>query len=151
MIRQERRAFRPAEAVSAGGVVYRRGDEGVEVVICGRREDGVWGLPKGTPEDGETLEQTARREVQEETGLSVAIEQPLGTIQYEFNRADAGLRYHKTVHHYLMRPTGGDLQEHDREYDRVRWMRAGEALRLLTFRNEKDVVRRALEWLEVRE
>lgn len=148
MIRQERRPYRPAEAVSAGGVVYRRGNEGVEVVICGRREDGVWSLPKGTPEPSETLEETARREVQEETGLSVAIEQPLGTIQYEFNRAQEGLRYHKTVHHYLMHATGGDIRAHDREYDRVRWLPAGEALRLLTFGNEKDVVRRALERLE---
>ncbi len=150
MIRQERRAYRPAKAVSAGGVVYRRSDDGVEVVICGRREDGVWGLPKGTPEDGETLEQTARREVQEETGLAVAIEHPLGTIQYEFNRPEEAVRYHKTVHHYLMHPTGGDVRQHDREYDRVRWVPAGEALRLLTFRNEKAVVRRALERLETK-
>lgn len=150
MIRPEQRPYQPAEAISAGGVVYRHGDDGVEVVICGRRDDGVWGLPKGTPEAGETLEETACREVREETGLSVAIEQPLGTIQYEFNRPDEGLRYQKTVHHYLMRPTGGDVHEHDREYDRVRWMPAGEALRLLTFRNEKDVVRRALERLEAR-
>ena len=61
-------------AVSAGGVVYRRGPRGIEVVLCGRTEDGVWGLPKGTPSPGESLEQAAVREVTEETGLQVAIE-----------------------------------------------------------------------------
>ncbi len=147
-MRYHGRRFRDAEATSAGGVVWRPGDHGVEVVICGRRDDGVWNLPKGTPEDGESLEETARREVQEETGLSVEIVRPLWTIHYDFNQADQGVRYHKTVHHFLMRPTGGDIHRHDREYDRVRWAPAQEALRLLTYANERDVVRRALRQLE---
>ena len=51
------------QAVSAGGVVYRFGDDGLEVLLCGRIVDGLWALPKGTPEDNETLEETAAREV----------------------------------------------------------------------------------------
>lgn len=151
MIQQEGRLHRPVNATSAGGVVYRRGDEGIEVVICGRRGDGVWNLPKGTPEPGESLEETARREVQEESGLSVRIEEPIGCIQYAFSRPDEGVRYHKTVHYFLMQPTGGDINHHDGEYDRVRWVAVGEAFRLLTFRNERDVLRRALLRLEDRQ
>jgi ADP-ribose pyrophosphatase YjhB (NUDIX family) len=61
--------------VSSGGVVYRRGQAGsLEVALCGRLQSRTWSLPKGTPEEGETIQQTALREVQEETGLEVSIE-----------------------------------------------------------------------------
>ena len=69
-------------AVSAGGVVYRRGPSGLEVVVCGRDSDGVWGLPKGTPDAGESLEEAAVREVSEETGLQVEIVKKLGVVEY---------------------------------------------------------------------
>src|SRR4030043_1581448 len=106
-------------AVSAGGVVYRRGDQGVEVVLCGRSEDGVWVLPKGTPSPGESLEQAAVREVTEETGLQVAIECKIDTIEYWFARE--GVRYHKFVHHYLMVPIGGSTADPVWVTDRVGW------------------------------
>src|SRR2546428_9130054 len=104
-------------AVSAGGIVYRLVDGGVEFAICGRDSDGVWGLPKGTPDSGESLEQTALREVSEETGLEVGVLDKLGVIEYWFARE--GVRYHKWVHYYLMESTGGDTQNHDLEYDKV--------------------------------
>lgn len=133
-------------AVSAGGVVYRRGPEGVEVVLCGRTEDGVWGLPKGTPNAGESLEEAAVREVGEETGLQVAVERKIDTIEYWFARE--GVRYHKFVHHYLMVPVGGNTADHDWEYDRVEWFTAEEACKTLSYRNEVQVVRRAMVFLE---
>src|SRR5256885_1605091 len=74
------------QAVSAGGVVYRFADDGLGVLLCGRIADGLWALPKGTPEDNETLEETAAREVREETGLGVDIVEELGTIAYQFTR-----------------------------------------------------------------
>ena len=68
-------------AVSAGGVVWRKDPrEGVEIVVCGRRSDRVWGLPKGTPDADELIEETALREVREETGLDVQLGERLGTI-----------------------------------------------------------------------
>jgi 8-oxo-dGTP pyrophosphatase MutT (NUDIX family) len=133
-------------AVSAGGVVYRDGDDGVEVVICGRIGDGVWGLPKGTPHDGETLEETAVREVTEETGLEVRITDKVGVVEYWFART--GVRYHKWVHHYLFQATGGDTESHDLEYDRVEWRPIEDALRTLTFKNESDMVEKAREMIE---
>ena len=78
------RQTRVKKAVSSGGVVYRRQDGDIEVALCGRRRLGTWNLPKGTPDGGETLEETAVREVEEETGLKVAIEKPLGGIRYSF-------------------------------------------------------------------
>ena len=133
-------------AVSAGGVVYRRGQDGIEVVVCGRMSEGIWGLPKGTPDAGESLEEAAVREVGEETGLRVAIEAKIGTIEYWFARE--GVRYHKFVHHYLMVPTGGSLEDHDWEYDEVEWLPLEEACSTLSYANEVEVVRKAAALLE---
>jgi 8-oxo-dGTP pyrophosphatase MutT (NUDIX family) len=141
--------LRVQQAVSAGGVVYRTGERGIEIVLCGRTPEGLWALPKGTPERGESLHETALREVSEETGLGVEIVGDLGTIEYVFARPVQGVRFEKTVYHYLMQPTGiGSVSEHDGEYDRVQWFPAEEALRIMTHRNEAQVVRRALDAIE---
>lgn len=143
MTRGRRSGKMPVErAVSAGGVVLRDGAGGAEVVICGRDSDGVWGLPKGTPDEGESLEDAAVREVNEETGLQVDIVKKIGTVEYWF--AANGIRYHKWVHHYLMRSTGGDTANHDAEYDRVEWLPIDKAIRTLTFDNDKRMVRLAI-------
>ena len=136
-------------ALSAGGIVYRHDKDGVEVVICGRSGDGVWGLPKGTPNEGESLEETATREVSEETGLEVRILDKIGVVEYWFG-AD-GVRYHKWVHHYLMECTGGDTSKHDSEYDKVEWRPVRDALRTLTFRNEANMLAKALDMIGERE
>lgn len=135
-------------AVSAGGIVYRRGPNGVEVVVCGRDSDGIWGLPKGTPDEGESLEETAVREVTEETGLEVRIVGKVGVVEYWFARD--GTRYHKWVHHYLMEPTGGDTSRHDVEYDRVEWLSVEAAKKKLSFKNEAAIVEKARKMVEKR-
>jgi 8-oxo-dGTP pyrophosphatase MutT (NUDIX family) len=129
--------------VSAGGVVYRRGTSAHphEVALVGRLHPRRWALPKGTPEDGESLEGTALREVGEETGLEVRIVRPLDQIQYWF--IWGGVRHFKTVHFYLMEMTGGDTANHDHEYDVVEWFPLHEALRRLSYPNEARVVDKA--------
>jgi len=104
-----------------------------------RGRDGVtWTLPKGTPSAGETTEQTALREVAEETGLEVRIIGPLPSIEYAF--IQDGTRIQKTVHYFLMEPTGGDLARHDHEFQAVRWVPFAEAGTLLSFQTERDLV-----------
>ncbi len=130
-----------ARATSAGGVVIRQGREGTELVLGRRRRerDGVtWSLPKGTPDGDETIEQTALREVEEETGLQVRIVAPIGPIEYYF--VQSGTRIHKTVHYYLMEAVGGDLRLHDHEFDEVRWVARSDARTLMTFPTEREVV-----------
>ncbi len=140
--------LRNATATSAGGIVVRY-EEGIPHLVVGsrRREpDGVtWTLPKGTPHTGETVEQTALREVAEETGLRVRITAPFDSIEYFF--VQRGTRIHKTVHYFLMEPTGGDLARHDHEFDQVRWLAMRDAPAVLTFETERALVARALERL----
>ncbi len=134
---------RVIELVSAGGVVIREAAGGNEVVLCGRNRPAIWGLPKGTPDPGETREQTALREVREETGLDVEIVRPLESIQYWFVRPSDRARCHKTVHYYLMSPTGGDTSRHDHEFDFVEWFTVGEALKAMTYPNEARIVEKS--------
>jgi len=134
--------LRPRQSTAAGGVVLRGTEHGTEVALLGRANDGSWVFPKGTPTHGESLEQTALREVSEETGLDVRIIRPLGEMTYTF--AAGGERIHKIVHFFLMEATGGDPSLHDAEYDEVRWVAVPEARRMLTFDTYRDVLDRAL-------
>ena len=130
-----------ATATSAGGIVVRF-EGAVPQLVVGRRKrerDGAtWTLPKGTPIPGESLEETALREVQEETGLRVQIVSPLDSINYTF--VQRRLKIRKTVHYFIMEPIGGDLGDHDREFDEVRWIAFDEAPALLSFETERGLV-----------
>lgn len=130
------------DAVSAGGVVWRREtDGGLMVVVCGSRKQGLWVLPKGTPNRGEPLEQTALREVEEETGLAVELGEKVGQIEYWF--VTGGYRWHKYVHHWLMAPVGGDVARHDQEFEDVEWMPIDEAMILLRYDDERRILAQA--------
>lgn len=137
-----RRASRVRDAIAAGGVVLRGPADQLEVVIAGRDSDRTWVFPKGTPDRGETIEETAIREVQEESGLDVEIVRPIGTIDYWF--AVPGERVHKIVHFFLMRAYGGDVSRHDHEYDEVRWVSVADARRMLTYDTYRDMLDRAI-------
>jgi len=130
--------LRTARATSAGGVVHRIIDGRIEIVIVHRRSPVLWALPKGTPDAGETIEETALRETREETGLEVEIVGPLRSIRYFFVRRTT--RFNKTVHFFLMRAIGGSTDAHDAEFDEVRWVELHEALALLSHATERSVV-----------
>ena len=130
--------------MSAGGVVYRKKAGVIETVLCGRNNPRQWSLPKGTPNNGETVAETALREVNEETGLGVKVQQHLGIISYWFVRPIDGVRCHKTVHYFLMQPISGSIEKHDHEFDEVRWFPGEEAVRILHYANDASIVEKAL-------
>jgi 8-oxo-dGTP pyrophosphatase MutT (NUDIX family) len=150
---------RSQRAFSAGGVIFRQGhaappDTGaqttpvaeartdeIEVVLVGRSPAGIWALPKGTPRKGESVEQVALREVNEETGLKTRILANIGSIHYSFVRNN--MRYEKEVRYFLMEQIGGDTSLHDHEYDEVRWFPLSEAHQRLTYESDNHILRQA--------
>jgi 8-oxo-dGTP pyrophosphatase MutT (NUDIX family) len=134
--------------ISAGGVVYRRNDDEVEIVLASRRTrrgELAWGLAKGGIEDEESMEDAAVREVREETGLLAEIEASLGETRYFYVWENVRIR--KTVHFFLMRHTGGDIDDRDDEMEEVRWFPLERALKRAAYRGERDVLVRAAELL----
>ena len=130
--------------VSAGGVVYRDGEEGIELALAARRTrrgELAWGLPKGMLEPDETEEQAAVREVLEETGLVAVVEHDLGDIRYFY--VWEGVRVRKRVRFFLMRATGGDVSNHDTEMEDVRWFSLQAARRRATYKGEREMIERA--------
>ena len=90
------------------------------------------------------MEETALREVAEETGLQVEIQAPIGSITYWFMLPPEGVRCRKVVHYFLMRATGGDTEGHDAEFDEVRWFAGEEALSIMQYPNEVRTLEKAL-------
>lgn len=134
----------PRERTSAGGVVVRQAG-GLEVCLIRPAGRTVWGLPKGGVEPGESLSDTAAREVAEETGIEGIVEEEIGAIDYTFYSRQDGGRIHKTVHYFLVRAVGGDTARHDHEVSEARWMAVDDALSAMTYPNERQIVRQAAE------
>jgi 8-oxo-dGTP pyrophosphatase MutT (NUDIX family) len=134
---------RTARAVSAGGVVLAEPRPDAPVALVAHRSvRGTlqWTLPKGAQEEGETVEQTALREVREETGLKVELIGRLDTIDYWFVWAPEKTRYHKFVHYFLMRAVGGDFAEHDHEMEEAAWFEPAQARGQMSFANERKLL-----------
>ena len=135
--------MRTARAVSAGGVVLAELRPDARVALVAHRSvrgSLHWTLPKGAQEPGETVEQTALREVREETGLEVELVGPLDTIDYWFVWAPEQTRYHKFVHYFLMRAVGGDFARHDAEMEEADWFTLEQARRWMAFANERKLL-----------
>lgn len=131
--------------ISAGGVIFRLAGDTAEVALISVATGKRWGLPKGLVEKGEGIARTAHREVREETGLDGKILKMLGRIEYFFAlKEDEGVkRIFKIVYFFLMEYTGGDVKDHDAEVDDCRWFPINEAIKLMKFEDEKDIIRKA--------
>ncbi len=138
------------QQVSAGGVVVRRAGEVAEIALIAVGPQNRWQLPKGLVEPDETPEQTAAREVREETGITVALIAPLEVVEYWYvaTRQAARVRFHKFVHFFLFNYVSGDVTQHDHEVNEARWITFAEARQLLTFASEQRVVEQAQALIE---
>ncbi|MGB6762081.1 NUDIX hydrolase [Mycobacterium sp.] len=144
--------LRTVHETSAGGLVIdgidRPREEQVAALIgrVDRRGRMLWSLPKGHIELGETAEQTAIREVAEETGIHGSVLASLGCIDYWF--VTDGRRVHKTVHHYLMRCSGGELSDDDVEVAEVAWVPIPELPSRLAYADERKLAEVADELID---
>jgi 8-oxo-dGTP pyrophosphatase MutT (NUDIX family) len=141
------RRLRTVDETSAGGlVVDHLTQTGAIIGRIDRRGRLLWSLPKGHIEDGETAEQAAVREVAEETGIIGRVVASLGKIDFWFVADDR--RVHKTVHHFLMRATGGELSDADVEVAEVAWVPLDQLESRLAYADERRLIRRAAKLLE---
>jgi len=139
--RSRGRWLRRVNEFSAGGLVVDLGGDVPRGALIGRTDRHgrlLWSLPKGHIETGETPEQAAVREVREETGISGEILAELGTIDFWF--VAEGRRIHKTVQHYLLRATGGQLSDADVEVTEVAWVPLPEIREQLAYPDERGLV-----------
>jgi 8-oxo-dGTP pyrophosphatase MutT (NUDIX family) len=144
---KERGGASQALEISAGGVVLR--DDRMAVIVPTRRApDGsrVLALPKGHVDPGETTLQAAEREVREETGVVVELISELGEVRYWYRRD--GRTIPKSVTFYLFSYLSGDIEDHDDEVEEARWIGLKKAKRTLTHKAEREMVERALAYLE---
>jgi 8-oxo-dGTP pyrophosphatase MutT (NUDIX family) len=144
--------LRTVHETSAGGLVIDGIDGPKESQVAAligridRRGRMLWSLPKGHIELGETAEQTAIREVAEETGIQGTVLAALGSIDYWF--VTEGRRVHKTVHHYLMRFLGGELSDEDVEVSEVAWVPLKELPSKLAYADERRLAEVAGELID---
>ncbi|MGV0810617.1 NUDIX hydrolase [Mycolicibacterium boenickei] len=144
--------LRTVHETSAGGLVIDGIDGPKDTQVAAligridRRGRMLWSLPKGHIELGETAEQTAIREVAEETGIRGDVLAALGSIDYWF--VTEGRRVHKTVHHYLMRFQGGELSDDDVEVTEVAWVPLRELPSRLAYADERKLAEVAGELID---
>jgi len=131
---------RTVPVVSAGGVMV---DARGRVLLLRRADEGTWCFPKGHVEPGETLQETAAREIREECGLGCSIGKKIAEVQYSYYWPPDDVNYDKRVVWFLARPLGGDVRLEDR-FDDWRWTTPARGLRLLHHGNDRGILRKAL-------
>ena len=124
---------------AAGGVVVRPGPSGErEVALVHRPAYDDWSFPKGKLVEGEREEDAALREVEEETGLRCRLGRRLPSVTYRDRKGRP-----KVVSYWVMTPQSGSFHPTD-EVDDLRWLPAGEALAILTYPHDRDLLREAV-------
>jgi len=133
--------------VSAGGLIWRRRDGKIDVVLVRPVGKQTWVLPKGHLEPGEGTIEAAAREASEESGLQVVAGEALGEVSYVYSWRerpdDSSIKIFKRVHFYLMKCTGGDTSKHDGEIDEVAWLVIDDAIDRASHKSERDLIVKA--------
>jgi 8-oxo-dGTP pyrophosphatase MutT (NUDIX family) len=131
--------------ISSGAIVYKKDNGVVKVLLLFRNRTNSWHLPKGTQNPGETLEQTALREIKEETGVDVKLIEHIGKLDSTYDRDNVLIK--KETHYFLAIPINENLNEHDGEHDLISYLDFDKALSNLEsfslFEKEGEILRKA--------
>lgn len=132
------RSAAPAKLVrAAGGLVRRDGQSGLELVLVHRPAYDDWSFPKGKLHEGESEQDAAIREVEEEIGVVCSIDHDLGTIAYTDGQGRP-----KTVRYWTMTLAEGDAPAAANEVDDARWVSVDEARRMLSYDHDRRLLDR---------
>ncbi len=129
---------------SCGAVVYREAEGMPQVLVIRHKNGGHWAFPKGHVEAGETEEETARREIWEETGLKVKLNKGFRKVVTYSPKP----RVMKDVIYFAACPSGGRLARQEAEVEDVRWATLSQAIKLITYENDREVLRAFMAFLE---
>lgn len=132
---------------SAGGIVlrqaqYKYSKDKWEVLLTKHSANHHWGFPKGLIEEGHTSEETALREVKEEGGVEAKIIEKVGYSKYIYTFEKS--KIFKVVTYFLMEYISGDPKDHDWEMEEAGWFPPDEALKTLSFSQDKSLLKNAL-------
>ena len=117
----------------------RRADGGLRVLLVRRPKYDDWSFPKGGAHEGETLEQTALREVEEETGIGCRIVRRIPSTRYSYRTREGALRP-KVVHYFLMEPSSFEIEVDGDEVDRAEWLDPESAHQRLSYRYDRELL-----------
>ena len=134
------------DQISSGGIAFRlQQDSNPEIAIVSVKPSLRWQLPKGIVDPGESPQITAVREVREEAGIEADLISLIETIEYWYRSTKYGkpVRFHKFVHFYLLAYRSGDVSDHDHEVEEARWVGLDDAIKMLAFKSEREVVEKA--------
>lgn len=137
------------DQISSGGVAFRGQDSNPEIAIVSVKHSLRWQLPKGIVDPGESPEVTAVREVREEAGIETDLLSLIESIEYWYRSTKYGkpVRFDKFVHFYLLHYRSGNVSDHDHEVAEARWVDLEEAIEMLAFKSEREVVEKAREMI----
>ena len=125
---------------AAGGIVWREKHGEAQVLLVHRPRYDDWSLPKGKADPGETPEQTALREVEEETGLACTLAEPAGEVRYADHKGRP-----KIVRYWHMEPEpAAHSFAPNEEVDELRWCAPADAVKLLTYDHDRKLLRKAV-------
>lgn len=128
---------------SCGALVYRTKNNSSELLLIKHKFGGHWSFPKGHVEKGENEFQTALREVKEETGLDIALKDGFRESVMYFPRPNI----RKKVVYFLGEALTDEVHKQEEEISETMWMSLEEADSVVTFENDKNLIRRAKEFL----
>ncbi|KKR81451.1 MAG: Nudix family hydrolase [Candidatus Daviesbacteria bacterium GW2011_GWA1_41_61] len=126
--------------LSAGGVLFKEVDGEYYVAVIHRSKQNDWTLPKGHVEPGESLEDTALREVEEETNNKAVVLKKIGSFSYSVEDKEKDITYKRTVHWFLMKSKGDNSHKLNFETDQVRWLKVDEDFSFMNYANDKSIL-----------